>query len=71
MSCLSLLIALIVLMPGLVQEDDLRSLSGMSEPDIGAVEDDAELDPNNAQFKKILYRTGTVDPVVLRQWASR
>ena len=71
MSYLSILIAMLALLPGQVQEEDLRSLSGMSDPDIAAVEDNQTLDPGNAQFRKILYRTGTVDPVVMRQWASR
>lgn len=55
----------------LPQGEDLRELSGLSESDAAAIEDNQTLDPSGAQFKKLLYRTGTVDGGVLRQWAKR
>lgn len=63
-----LLLAICLLLP---QEEDLRDLSGMSEVDAAAIEDNETLDPSGAQFKKLLYRTGTVDSAVLRQWSQR
>ena len=68
MSIVSLLLALCLVLP---QEENLRDLSGMSEEDAVAIVDGTPLDPSNKQFKKLLYRTGTVDPSVLRQWAKR
>lgn len=53
------------------QEEDLRNLSGMSDEDSAAVKDNEAFDASNAQFKKLLYRTGTVDGTVLRKWAAR
>ena len=55
----------------LPQEEDLRDLSGMLEQDVASIKDNESLNPSNAQFKKLLYRTGTVDAVVLRQWSAR
>lgn len=51
--------------------DDLRELSGLSDADSAAIIDDSELDPGITAFKKLLYRTGTVDASVLAAWASR
>ncbi len=55
----------------LAQEEDLRELSGMTQQDLDATKDLQSFNPSNTQFKKLLYRTGTVDPVILRQWAVR
>ena len=54
-----------------VQDDNLRDLSGLSESDVFAITDDQELEPGNIQFRKLLYRTGTVDSDVLAQWSAR
>ena len=62
---------LLVLCFALPQEEDLRDLSGMSAQDAASIKDNEALDPSNAQFKKLLYRTGTVDAIVLRQWSAR
>ena len=67
----TLLLTLVTFSAGACQEEDLRSLSGVSDDDVAAISDDVTLDPRNAQFRKILYRTGTVDPVVMRQWSQR
>ena len=68
MSFAFLLLATCLLLP---QDEDLRNLSGLSESDAAAVEDNETLDPSGPQFKKLLYRTGTVDGGVLRQWAKK
>ena len=52
------------------QDEDPRKISGLNYQDIGAMEELDTFDPSNEQFKKLLYRTGTVDPLVLRQFAS-
>ena len=68
MSFAFLLLATCLLLP---QDEDLRNLSGLSESDAAAVEDNETLDPSGPQFKKLLYRTGTVDGGVLRQYRSK
>ena len=63
-----LVVVLSILLP---QEEDLRALSGMSEQDLAAMSDGEALDPSNDQFRKLLYRTGTVDGAVLHRWSAR
>jgi len=53
------------------QDEDPRELSGLSAQDAAAIKDNETLDPSSSQFKKLLYRTGTVDGDVLQEWASR
>lgn len=55
----------------LAQEENLRELSGMTQQDLDATKDLQAFNPSNTQFKKLLYRTGTVDPEILRQWTVR
>ncbi len=71
---LIMLVVLVLTFPAqilLSQEENPRELAGMTDQDIAAVKDLEIFNPSNTQFKKLLYRTGTVDPVVLRQWANR
>ena len=55
---------------GFLQQDNPQSLAGMSEADIAAIADATSITPDNPSFRKILYRTGTVDPVDLQQSAK-
>jgi hypothetical protein len=53
------------------RSESLRNLSGLSDTDTAAIVDGRELDPRNTIFKRLLYRTGTVDSSVLAAWSSR
>ena len=54
-----------------LQQEDPRDLAGMTADDLAALTEKTTIAPTDTQFKKILYRTGTVDPIVFRQWAQQ
>ncbi|QEG24723.1 hypothetical protein [Mariniblastus fucicola] len=62
-----LLLLVFALIP---QGEDLRELSGLSQEDAASTTDTDSFDPLNPQFKKLLYRTGTVDSAVIREWVT-
>jgi len=53
------------------QEDKPQDLAGMLPDDVAAMTETTSLTPSDTQLRKLIYRTGTVDPFVFRQWGQR